>query len=152
MINIKIKVDTKFINKWPTLMVNGAKEGLNTYLKNLVKYSKNVFGMSGAVNSRSGTLRRSIKKSIITESGDILEGSVGSDVIYAPIHEFGAVITAKAGKYLVFEGRWGDGSYVFKKSVTIPKRPFLQRALDMTIRQNEGINTIQEAIIRSLNK
>jgi phage virion morphogenesis protein len=47
---------------------------------------------------------------------------VGTNVLYAGVHQFGATIAAKSAPYLHFKagGRWAK-----KKSVTIPARPFL---------------------------
>jgi phage virion morphogenesis protein len=49
---------------------------------------------------------------------------VGSNVKYAAVHQFGATITPKTAKALVF--RLGAGGGVVRvKSVTIPARPYL---------------------------
>ncbi len=48
---------------------------------------------------------------------------VGTNQIYAAIHQLGGTIKAKNGKYLKFKG--GDGGFAMKASVTIPARPFL---------------------------
>lgn len=58
-----------------------------------------------------GKLRGSIKPSS-TKKAAILS----TNVKYAPVHQFGATITAKRGNFLRFKK---------KKSVTIPARPFL---------------------------
>lgn len=47
---------------------------------------------------------------------------VGSNVLYAAVHQFGATIEAKNAKALKFKV---GGRYVSKESVTIPARPFL---------------------------
>jgi len=47
---------------------------------------------------------------------------VGTNRAYAPVHQFGATIEAKAGKVLRF---FVEGRPVFVKRVTIPARPFL---------------------------
>jgi len=47
---------------------------------------------------------------------------VGTNKPYAPVHQFGAKIEAKAGKVLRF---FVEGRPVFVKRVTIPARPFL---------------------------
>jgi phage virion morphogenesis protein len=47
---------------------------------------------------------------------------VGTNKLYAPVHQFGAKIEAKAGKVLRF---FVEGRPVFVKRVTIPARPFL---------------------------
>jgi len=48
--------------------------------------------------------------------------TVGSDLIYAPVHEYGARITAKSATNLRFIV---DGRLVFTKSVNIPARPYV---------------------------
>ncbi|WP_374653118.1 phage virion morphogenesis protein [Dongia sp.] len=47
---------------------------------------------------------------------------VGSNVLYAAVHQFGATIEAKNAKTLKFKV---GGRYVSKERVTIPARPFL---------------------------
>jgi len=49
--------------------------------------------------------------------------AVGTNVLYAAIHQLGGTITAKTEKGLVFKGV-GD-QWVRKQQVTIPARPFL---------------------------
>jgi phage gpG-like protein len=60
--------------------------------------------------------------------GEPLARAIGTDVIYARIHEKGGVITPVHADKLVFPGR--DGNLVFADSVTIPARPYLEPALD----------------------
>lgn len=62
---------------------------------------------------KKGNLRRSIQmhagnKYVI----------VGTDLIYAPIHEFGGTIRPRTKKFLAFKVK---GKWVFAKSVVIPK-------------------------------
>lgn len=47
---------------------------------------------------------------------------VGTNVVYAASHQFGATISPKAGEFLTFKvaGQWAR-----KRQVTIPARPFL---------------------------
>jgi len=47
---------------------------------------------------------------------------VGTNLPYAPVHQFGAKIEAKAKPYLKF---MVNGHWVQVKSVTIPERPFM---------------------------
>lgn len=51
---------------------------------------------------------------------------------FSYVHQFGATITPKKGRFLVFTGP--DGHKVFARSVTIPARPFI--GLDATDRAN----------------
>ncbi len=67
--------------------------------------------------TRSGLLMRSI-----TFRASVDEVAVGSNRVYAAIHQFGGTIVPKNGKALVFR----LGSRVVRaKSVTIPQRPYL---------------------------
>lgn len=71
----------------------------------------------GQTLTLSGLLRRSI-----TNTSDDETAVIGTNRIYAGIHQFGGVITAKKSKYLRFKI---NGREVFAKSVVIPARPFL---------------------------
>lgn len=71
----------------------------------------------GQTLTLSGLLRRSI-----TNTSDDKTAVIGTNRIYAGIHQFGGVITAKKSKYLRFNI---NGREVFAKSVVIPARPFL---------------------------
>jgi phage gpG-like protein len=62
-------------------------------------------------------LRNSITHNVF---GDGVE--VGSDLIYAAVHQFGATITAKTDQGLMF--KIGD-QFVRKDSVTLPARAYL---------------------------
>ncbi len=53
--------------------------------------------------------------------------AVGSNLKYAPVHEFGATIRAKNAPFLVFKTL--DGAWHKIKKVVIPARPFLQPAV-----------------------
>ena len=68
----------------------------------------------------TGDLRNSITYRVIGKSG--LE--VGTNIRYAPTHQFGATIRPKKGKFLVFTPR-GFAHPIFAKQVTIPARAFL---------------------------
>ena len=60
------------------------------------------------------------------EGGDDIVGTVGSDVVYARIHEYGGTIVPKVAKALRFVI---GGQTVVAKSVTMPERSFLRSAL-----------------------
>ena len=61
------------------------------------------------------------------------EVEIGTNVLYAPVHQSGAVIKPKRGKFLVFPGPQGP---IFARKVTIPARPFI----GLTERQEKKIN------------
>lgn len=66
----------------------------------------------------TGRLQRSI-----TAQPDAQGVTVGTNLLYAPVHQFGATIAPKKAKRLVFPGP--GGKLIFAKKVTIPARPFM---------------------------
>lgn len=66
----------------------------------------------------TGRLNRSIT---VDATGDGV--TVGTNVLYAPVHQFGATIRAKNKPYLVFRG--GPNTFFRTKQVVVPARPFL---------------------------
>ena len=77
------------------------------------------------LGARSGVLRDSVYYRTSVR-GNTVTGTIGSDVLYAPVHEYGAVIHARNKPYLVFKIR---GKTIRAKSVTIPERaPFRTEA------------------------
>jgi len=105
----------KVVRKGASRVQRGAKINVKTKL--------NTTGLS------KGTLGRSI--GVVARPAH-LEAEIGPSVIYGRIHEFGGVIKPVKKKFLSFISTQGDtaGERVFLRSVTIPKRPYLQPALD----------------------
>jgi phage gpG-like protein len=64
---------------------------------------------------KTGNLRRSIT---IQRGAENLERIIGTNLIYAPIHEYGGTVKAKSRRFLVFKV---NGQWVSVKKVTIPK-------------------------------
>lgn len=71
---------------------------------------------------RSGDLARSVGYKI---NGDRVV--IGSNLRYAPIHEFGGVIVPRKAPRLIFKTL--DGAWHSASRVVIPARPFLRPAL-----------------------
>ena len=65
---------------------------------------------------------QALRDSVVTRA-TATEVEIGSNLIKAAVHQFGATITAKNGKGLAF--RLADGSAVLVGSVKIPARPYL---------------------------
>lgn len=82
------------------------------------------------LNVRSGRLRGSVTTRISKKSSGSLSGAVGSNVIYAPVHEYGAEIRAKNAEYMTFKYK---GMWYRLKEVTIPKRPWLGPAFESNV-------------------
>lgn len=78
---------------------------------------------------KTGNLRRSIT---VSEPEGSASGAVwvtiGTNLVYAAIHEFGGTITAKTALML----HWvdDDGQHHFAREVHIPARPYLRPAFD----------------------
>jgi phage virion morphogenesis protein len=79
--------------------------------------SRRASEQGGQTLIKDGHLRDSITHNV---DGDTVV--VGSDRIYAAIHQFGGEIKPKSGKFLVFQAGAG---MVFARKVDIPSRPFL---------------------------
>jgi len=81
------------------------------------------------LNVRTNRLRSSIQKSAgnridVTSSG--ISGTVGTNVVYAKIHEYGGVIKPKTKKALKFKI---GNTWVTTKQVKMPKRPYMKPSL-----------------------
>lgn len=95
------------------------------------------------LNVRTGALRRSITTEIHEQD---MVGRVGTNLIYAPVHEFGATIHPKTAPYLWFKlqiasrimskrGGFlkkpkGIYTWIRTKEVTIPARPYMKPTFD----------------------
>ena len=77
----------------------------------------------------SGTLRRSIH-TVVVRKGMRADCTIGTNLVYAAIQEFGGVISAKRARMLAFQI---DGEWVFAKQVTIPAHPYLRPAFDYKV-------------------
>lgn len=117
----KIKTDTRQVK---LKLSNLAKK--NAKLRNMIlgrlgeAIRRNIVmnKLSGQVlNRQSGTLANSIEWKI---KGKGME--IGSNVVYAAIHEFGGIIEPRIARALHF--KIGD-RWVITQRVTIPKRPYI---------------------------
>jgi len=85
----------------------------------------------------SGQLFGSLRYQI---SGEQLQ--LGTNKIYAAVHQFGAVIKPRNAPALVF---WLGGKLVHAQKVTIPARPFLGLSADDRSNVLEAIQEVYEA-------
>ena len=90
---------------------------------------------SGQPLRDTGRLQRSI-----TYQATDTETEVGTNLKYAAVHQFGATIKPKKGKFLVFpiKGAGGQTRYAFVRQVIIPARPYI----GLERRQVDKINRI----------
>jgi len=106
--------------------------------------ANNVFS-ANATNA----LANSINTEIVEATDTHAEAAIGSNMIYARIHELGGIIKPVFAKMLHFVI---DGVDVFAKSVQMPARPYLRPAMDEhpdEIRDAAGA-VIKQAIERAL--
>jgi len=92
----------------------------------------------GHILRKTGDLRNSIKYDL--QGDDTVK--IGTNLIYAPVHQFGATIKAKNAPYLRF---MIGGKFISKKQVTIPARPFIGL-------EKRQVNKINAAIDRWADK
>lgn len=78
------------------------------------------------------TLERSIHVEVVDKSRARVTIMVGTNVIYAAIHEFGGIITPKHAKMLAFEL---DGKLIFAHSVRINATPYMRPAFDHNVQK-----------------
>jgi HK97 gp10 family phage protein len=108
---------------------------------------------------RTRTLSRSLSQDVIEKASTRARIAIGTDLVYAAIHEFGGIITPKTAKYLAIPVNGATGSprdrddlklrksargnlvlvdesgvqFVLKESVYIPAQPFLRPAVDENV-------------------
>lgn len=81
------------------------------------KPSRRALDEGGQTLTKSSRLRRSITRRVSDR-----ELQVGTNAVYAAIHQFGGTIRPRKGRFLVF-GPKDDRT--FARSVSMPARPFL---------------------------
>lgn len=132
----------------PSAAKDAVRRGMNKATINAASQAKqNASGRPGP-NVDTGRLRSSIT-SDVREGGTSIEGVIGSNAIYARIHELGGVITPKApGGKLRFQTR--DGAWHTVSSVTIPARPYLGPAINSPFAQRVITTYIVNEVNRAL--
>lgn len=97
---------------------------------------------------QTGALVNSITVDEVKKGKTKAEVGVGTNMIYARIHEIGGVIVPKSAKMLSWVNK--EGVRVFANAVHIPARPYLRPALD----ENEPdiVKAVETEIWRNLDK
>lgn len=113
-----------------------------------LKMTGNVKGkLSGEVlKVKTGRLRRSVHYEKDFSAGKAI-AIVGTDVIYARIHEYGGTIVPKSAKALRFQI---GNNWITCKSVNMPERSFLRSALRELAPEIE--TTLKNAVTDELKK
>ena len=111
----------------------GIKKGLDAaaiHLQGKVKQALNGGSPSSPGSppgKKTGDLGRSIQIDRSRNKGRYPRVRVGTNKVYARIHEFGGTITPKRAKALHFQ--LADGSWRTAQRVVIPARPFMRPTL-----------------------
>ena len=104
---------------------------------------ENVHRVLNTRGKGTGNLARSIHIEVESEELDKAAVDIGTDLVYAPVHEFGAIITPKKAKML----HWVEnGIDIWAHAVQIPARPYLRPAMD------ENVQAIQDAVTEALRQ
>lgn len=127
---LKTQIGTKSIMRMNSLIGEAVR-------RNVVQ--NHLSGRPG-LNRVTGNLAKSISWQLEARN----QVSIGSNLAYASIHEFGGEIKAKNVKYLRF--RTADGSWHSRKSVTIPMRPYLKPGILETFESGEVIMLAQKVL------
>lgn len=147
MLDIRIKFnkrDLANLNKMPEEFKKGALKGMRQAMFHAERMSKKDFeksrGPKGGLHVRTGNLRRSIGSGVNVIGNNII-GWIGSNLIYAQIHELGGIIKPRTKQYLRFQI---EGFWKTVKQVIIPQRPFIEPGI------TENIDKIKELIVNSI--
>ncbi len=140
------KKDLKNIKKFPKKFSVGLLKGLRDGMFFAEAAAKKSFGKTGKLQVGTGRLRSSIKSGV-KQRIDSLIGYIGSNIIYAKIHEFGGIIRARAAKFLKFQV---EGKWIIASQVTIPAKPYLEPAIKNNIAQIKDL--IGTSILREVRK
>jgi len=103
----------------------------------LSKHGRGKYGPSSPPGKppgvRTGTLRRSIQIDRSKNKGPKPSIRVGTNLIYAPVQEFGARISASSAARLAFQV--SKDVWRSAKTVTLPPRPFMRPAFNRSKRK-----------------
>lgn len=143
MIAITVEVDKKQLSRlleMPEDAHKGIIQGLKMASRLLENKAKAKFGTANNLKVKTGRLRQSITSTVDPIR---FEASIGTNVMYAPVHEYGAVIRPRNKKFLRFQI---EGQWVMARQSVIPPRPFLGPTLD------ENIETVMDIISEEMLK
>jgi len=121
----------RIVNKWPGTLVPAIRMALIEGMTRVEASAKGDYLSGRALQRRTGRLRNSITTSVVIE-GNRVVGRIGSNVVYARIHELGGVIRPKTAKALRFQV---GGDWVATQQVTMLARPYLRPAIEDNLDQ-----------------
>lgn len=139
------KRDLKKIEQMPDEFKDGLLKGIKNAMLFAEAEAKKSFDKPGNLQARTGHLRRSIT-SDVDKVGDRIVGKIGSNVVYARIHELGGVIRPKVADYLRFQI---NNKWVTTKKVTMPARPYLRPSIEDNLKEITEI--VRNSVIKEVN-
>jgi phage gpG-like protein len=104
------------------------------------------------LNVQTGRLRSSIAASEVQKSGNTYLERIGTNVIYARIHEYGGIIYPGAKGFLAWKDRATNKWIFTKRPVVIPARPFMRPALEDAGNQRMILQNLLDNIQEALEK
>lgn len=116
------------------------------YVLHLQMKMRTSFDKPGHLKLRTGTLRKSIERNLISEREREIKYEIFTNCVYGGIHEYGGIITPKNKTHLAFVI---NGKFIKTKKVTIPKRSFINIPYDEY--KNELIEIMLENIAKDVN-
>jgi phage gpG-like protein len=147
-VSLKFTENTKReLERLPRNFRRGLEKGMKMAMLYAEGEAKKRFGKPGGPKVGTGRLRQSIKSRVETRFGDVVTGSIGSNLVYATTIEYGNVIKPRRGEYLTFKV---GGQWVKLKQAIIPEYPFLRPAIENNLRRFGDI--IGREIEKEVNK
>ena len=137
----EIKIALKNLSEIPKQAMAGITNAVQDSMLEIQSTAKS----PGYVPYKSGNLKRSITQKVEATPLKRVTGTIGSNLEYARIQEFGGVIRPKTGKYLRF---LGNNGWVSVKQVTIRPKFYMTRAikdkLPNLIRRLKALNILKK--------
>ena len=104
-----------------------------------------------APGARTGTLARSVVIDRSRLNADNPSVRVGTNLVYARIHEFGGIIKPKKAKWLAFfVGKGAARRFIRTKKVTMPARPYFRPTFNRN--RQKFIDVFAANVRKSLEK
>jgi len=131
------KETKKLLKDMPKMIREGLVDGMKQAMNLAKKSAQDSFGKAGKPKNISHDLRNSIEPDAKIR-GNVLIGSIGTEIIYGRIHEKGGTINAKGAGLLRFQV---NGKWVSVPKVRIPKREYLRPAIQDNLNKIERLLT-----------
>lgn len=116
-------------------------------------------GLTDGLSTLDGLVKVNIVKRNLIDRGRLLNswdlkvfppsngqayGTIGTNIIYARIHEYGGIIKPRTAKMLAWKGK--DGQIHFAHSVTIKAKPYFRPAFD------EGGDQVNQKFLEAVTR